>query len=95
MKAREEEAKAREARRNNIIVFNMPEQDGNKSSEERLNKDTEDFLKLTKDVCKVELKKTDVLQIIRLGKRDLEKKRPVVIKFKEEDNKKKFSQSIS
>ena len=93
LKEHESERRARLERRNNIVVFNLPEPDGG-TPQERMHKDVETFTKMTKDGCKNEVKKNEIEKCFRLGKYESNKTRPLLIKLKDDERKKKLFLSL-
>ena len=66
----------RQRRVNNTVIYNMPENDNNSRT-----KDKENVLKLLEDITEIQLEK-DISDVYRLGsKSELQKPRPVLIKF--------------
>ncbi len=94
LKEHASEQKERERRTNNIVVFNMPEPPDSITPAERMNRDNEHFLKVTKEVCKVDIKKGEIKKSFRLGKRASDKTRPLIIKLKDIEKKKKLFLSL-
>ncbi len=90
LKEHAKEQRERDDRKNNLVIFNVPEAPANNTPAERMNKDIEYFLKVSKEVCKVEIKKGEIEKAFRLGKYDNTKVRPVLIKLKEPEKKKKL-----
>jgi plastocyanin len=75
------EEREREKRKNNIIIYRMEESKA-VSAEERKNDDM-DFLRvLIGDVLDVECRDCDIHSVLRLGKREADGCRPVLIGFK-------------
>ena len=93
LKEHSDEERERKRRLNNIVVFNLPEQEGG-TPQERQNKDLESFNKLTKEGCKMEIKKNEVVKSFRMGKYEENKKRPLLVKLKDEEKKKKLFLSL-
>ncbi len=71
-------------------MFNIPEAPENNTPTEKANKDIEYFNKVTKDVCKVEIKRGEIEKAFRLGKRSGDTARPLLIKLKDPEKKKKL-----
>ena len=66
----------RQGRINNIVIYNMPENDNNSRTEVKDN-----VLKLMEDITKMKLEK-DISDVFRLGRKsELQKPRPVLVKF--------------
>lgn len=64
------------ARRNNILLFNFPE-----SRNESIDKLMDNFISLSKDKLEIELQKTEIDYIRRIGKPNNRSPRPVLIKL--------------
>ena len=75
------ESQLREKKKNNLIFFNFPEDTFDTKDELLM-----DDYKKVKEVCMpfVELKEKDILQLFRIGKKIPGKTRPIIIKFKDE-----------
>ena len=67
----------RQKKKNNIIIFNMPEPTED-SIEDRKENDTKEIMATCKDELEVNLEDKDLTKVSRLGKRDADKVRPVV-----------------
>ena len=80
-----EELKDQESRKCNLILYNATEKQSD-NADERTKHDREQIKELAK-VCKESIKKEDVVKIIRLGKRDANKPRPMLVEFKDEEKK--------
>ena len=79
----DEEMKLREKKKSNLIVFNVPE-DHTISDQMELMKD--DFSKVQEIYNeRVYLAETDLLNITRIGKKNQDKIRPILLVFKNED----------
>ena len=81
---RENEEKDRQNRRNNIIVFRLPE---SKAAENEHGKeeDIKQIVGLSKTICQVNITEEAVSKAIRLGKLNEEKDWPLLITLKEEE----------
>ncbi len=88
------EERERKERVNNIVMFNLTEPDDG-TPQDKMNKDIEAFLELTKKVCKTEFKKAEIEKCFRLGKPENNKTRPVLIKLKDDEKKKKLFLNLS
>ena len=76
-----------EKKKKNLIIFNIPESSNEEKKEEML----EDFQKIQKVYTdKATLVKGDIAHITRLGAKDPQKTRPVLITLKEEDKRKEL-----
>ncbi len=93
LKEHSDEEREQNRRKNNIVVFNLPESDGG-TPQDRMNRDLEAFNKLTKEGCKMEVKKNEIEKCYRLGKVENNKTRPLLIKLKDEEKKKKLFLSL-
>ena len=83
------EIKEQEMRKNNIIVYNVPESNSEDGAE-RSKQDREVIRELAK-ICKENWKKEDVVSAIRLGKRHANgRSRPLLIKLNSEEKKKHY-----
>ncbi len=71
----------------------MSEPEGG-SPEEKKSRDIDAFNKLTKEGCKMEVKKTEIVNCYRLGKQENNKTRPLLVKLKDEEKKKKLFLSL-
>ena len=71
------EKEDRNRRRNNLIMFNLPESDDG-SANDQMMQDCSKFLKLMDGAIK--LTQDQVVKIFRLGKKEAEKKRPLLVK---------------
>ena len=77
-----DEEKEKEKRRNNIIIYKMPE--GTAASFEARRKEDLAFCQhLVQEVLEIDCKNDAIQNIIRLGKRDVTKSRPLLVTFKE------------
>ncbi len=79
------EVKDQESRKCNIILHNVTEKQSD-NEEERTKHDREQLKELGK-VCKESIKKEDLVQMKRLGKRNPNKPRPLLVEFKDEEKK--------
>ena len=78
-----------EERKANIIVFNMQESKAN-TAEQRKSDDTALFIETCNTVCDDSITSSEVIQSRRLGPRLEDKPRPLLIKVKTEEIKKKI-----
>jgi hypothetical protein len=76
-----DEWKEQERRKNNVIVFRMPEHDTNLTAEvQRF--DMKLFLEVANDTCKAEIKPEDIESIDRLGEKNTDASRPRPVRVK-------------
>ncbi len=87
------EIKEQESRKCNIILHNVPEKES-VNEDERTKHDREQLKELGK-VCKENIKKEDVVKMIRLGKRSPNKARPLLVEFRDEEKKRSLMQNLS
>ena len=82
LKKDDAETQLREKKKNNLIFFNFPEDTFDTKDELLL----DDYNKI-KEVCTpfTDLKEKDILQLFRIGKKLPGKTRPIIIKFKDEE----------
>ena len=79
----DDETRLREKKKNNLIVFNMPEKEDVSDNEELM---MNDFSKLKQIYQgRVDLKERDLLNVTRLGNKNPEKIRPILLVFKDEE----------
>lgn len=83
----DEERNERERRKNNFIIFDMPEPETNLRAD-REEKDREKLTKLCGETLEVEIEDDDVVTAIRLGKKNDEKCRPLLVRVKSTELKK-------
>ena len=77
----------------NIILHNVSEKQS-ENEEERNKHDREQIKELGK-VCKENIKKEDVVKMTRLGKRNPNKPRPLLVQFKDEEKKNGLMQNLA
>ena len=93
------EARDRENRRNNIIIYRFRESDAH-STEERKKQDTDTCLELICNTLEVDCRPEDIKQVIRLGQRDREtnerqtSSRPILIEFRSYTTKNQVMESL-
>ncbi len=93
LKEHTEEQSERNKRTNNVVVFNLAESEGG-TAQDKMNRDIEAFSQLTKHGCKMEIKKNEIVKCFRLGKPEQNKTRPLLIKLKDDEKKKKLFLSL-
>ena len=77
----DEELKLQEKKKNNLIFFKVPEKEFETNDELLI----DDFTKL-KEICEpIEIQEKDISQLFRIGKKNTEKTRPIVVTFKDEE----------
>ncbi len=86
------EIKDQEERKRNIVLHNVTEKN-TENAEERTKHDREQLKELGK-VCKQTIKKEDVVMIRRLGKRNGNRPRPLLVEFKDEEKKAALMQNL-
>ncbi len=79
----EKERNLKKLKANNIILFNMPESEGEK---QKAYKDDVEKIKTLFEELKLE--KEDVKQIFRIGKTAADRPRPIIVKFNNEEKRK-------
>ena len=79
------EIKDQESRKCNIILHNVQEKQSD--NEDERNKHDREQLKELGKVCKQTIKKEDVVMMRRLGKRNPNKPRPILVEFRDEEKK--------
>ena len=86
LKDRDNEEKEWQNRRKNIIIFELPE---SKKSEpdDRKEEDVKKFVRLCKNICKINMTNDHIKRAIRLGKVTEDKERPLLIMPKDESKK--------
>ena len=84
LRDRENEEKDRQNRKNNIIVFELPESKATEN-EQRKDEDIKRIVGLSKRICQVNITEEVISRAIRLGKLNEEKDRPLLITLKEEE----------
>ena len=89
LRSRENEEKDRQNRRNNIIVFGLPESKST-DNEQRKMHDIEKIIRLTKNM--VNINEEEISKAIRLGK---EKDRPLLITLKREEIKRELFKNLN
>jgi hypothetical protein len=89
-----EEEKEKEMRRNNIIIYRAAES-REITTEGRYKDDREFCLKMVSDVLGVESEMNDLKRVIRLGKKEDAKDRPVLIEFRTSGIKNRVMESLS
>ena len=88
-----EEEKDREGRGNNIIIYRIPECSSN--LKEECKKHDQDFvLKMVKDVLEVNMELNDIKAMFRMGKRDANNIRPLMIQLREKSVKNEIMESL-
>ena len=87
IKESDEERKERERRKDNFIVFKMPEPDTT-LKEEREKKDREKLISLCTDTLEVNIEDEDLVSVIRLGKKHEENCRPLLVRVRSSELKK-------
>ena len=88
------ELKAQEERKNDIILFNVPESKANDMNE-RTKHDKEEVKEITK-ICNATIKKDEMIRAIRLGKKpNADKPRPLLIEIINDDKKKALFKNLS
>lgn len=78
------EIQDREERRNNVVIFNLPESRSH-DPEERVRFDKEEIREIGK-ICQVNIKKDEMTKVIRMGKNGKDT-RPLLLKFTSEEKK--------
>ncbi len=86
------EIKEQDSRKCNIILHNVQEKQS-ENEDERSKHDREQMKELGK-VCKENIKKEDVVKMIRLGKRSANKPRPLLVEFKDEEKKRALMKNL-
>ena len=81
-------------RRYNIIVFGLPESKA-AENEQKKEEDIKRIVGLTKNICQVNITEEAISKVIRLGKINEEKKRPLLITLKEEAKKRELFQNLN
>jgi len=93
------EIRDQEKRRNNVIIYRLPESTA-QSPEERKREDTERCVELINDALEVDCHLDDMKQVVRLGQRDRENtdrqnvSRPLLIEFKSYTTKNQLMESL-
>jgi len=88
------EEREKEKRKNNILIYRMPESTANSADGRR--KDDHDFLfHLFQDILEIHCEEDDIDKIIRLGRRQDENDRPVLVEFKNRTTKNQIMESLS
>jgi len=80
----QEEDKEVEARRNNLVMYNIPENQSEKR-DERLKADKDFIVTMCDDVAGIRITDSDILKCIRLGAYSDDKVRPLLISMTGED----------
>ena len=94
LRDRENEEKDRQNRRNNIIVFGLPESKAIEN-EQRKEEDIKRIVGLAKNICQVNITEEAISKAIRLGKINEEKDPPLLITLKEEAKKRELFQNLN
>ena len=94
LRERENEEKDRQNRKNNIIVFGLPESKATEN-EQRKDEDIKRIVGLSKTICQVNITEETISRTIRLGKLNEEKDRPLLITLKEEEKKRQLFQNLN
>ena len=79
----DDESKLREKKKNNLIVFNMPELEDASDNEELMRNDFDKIKQIYEGRAK--LRERDLVNITRLGNKNQDKIRPILLVFKDED----------
>jgi len=80
----QEEEKEVEARRNNLVLYNIPENQSEKR-DERLKADKDFIVTMCDDVAGIRITDSDILKCVRLGAYSDDKVRPLLITMSAED----------
>lgn len=88
------EVKDRENREPNMVMFKVPESD-NEKAEERLMEDTNMVLKVCQEICESELQEQDIKKVVRLGKKEEGKTRPILICLRDKELKRPIFRNLS
>eukprot|EP00794_Sanderia_malayensis_P000904 gene904-207_t len=89
IKVSDSEQKDREARKNNVIIFGV--KDHNTSNiEERIEKDAVEIIRVCKETLDVNVEKQQFSKVIRIGKKEENKVRPIIITFKMRTRRRKY-----
>ena len=94
LRDRENEEKDRQNRKNNIIVFGLPESKDTEN-EQRKDEDIMLIVGLSKTICQVNITEEAISRAIRLGKLNEEKDQPLLITLKEEEKKRQLFQNLN
>ena len=94
LRDRENEEKDRQNRKNNIIIFGLPESKATEN-EQRKDEDIKRIVGLSKTICQVNITEEAISRAIRLGKLNEEKDRPLLITLKEEEKKRQLFQNLN
>jgi hypothetical protein len=86
-----EEEKDRESRLNNVIIYRAPECT---SAEDRVKHDKAFCLGLFKDTLEVDMKEEDMKTVFRLGKREDNTCRPILVQFRDRSTKNHVMESL-
>ena len=89
LREQSEELKEWEQRQNNLILFHLAECPDNMTTDQKIQSDTDHFLQIAKSICKVDITSLDVEKIFRLGKKDGNCSRPLLVKLNDLGTKKK------
>ena len=88
-KKKADEEKDRESRSNNIIIYRVPEVEG----DERIRSDKAFCTELAKDVLEIELLEDDIKSVIRLGEKG-DYNRPLLVQFRERTTKNRIMECL-
>ena len=94
LRDRENEEKDRQNRRNNMIVFGLPESKA-VENEHRKEEDIKQIVGLSKTICQVNITEEAISKAISLGKLNEENDRPLLITLKEEEKKRQLFQNLN
>ena len=94
LRDRENEEKDRQNRKNNIILFGLPESKATEN-EQRKDEDIKRIVGLSKTICQVNITEEAISRAIWLGKLKKEKDRPLLITLKEEEKKRQLFQNLN